>query len=231
MAITSEECYLKGDCHRYKSGKECEKFCTKLYKINALYDNALLTKKQRQETVHNITANNKDEAAYKKLKSYLPNIKKWVSDGKSLYIHSKFCGNGKTAWAIKYVQEYVKSIWAESDPSDCKVLFVSVPKFLIEIKRNIGSYSEYANTVLNSVFTADLVVWDEIGSKAGTEYEIENILNIINDRINNGRSNIYTSNLNAEGLRACIGDRLYSRIVNLSDDIEFKNDDMRSNFK
>ena len=110
-------------------------------------------------------------------------------------------------------------------------MFISVPKFLLELKSNISNKSDYIDYINTHVTTCDLVVWDEIGSKAGTEYEIEILLNIINDRINNGNANIYTSNLPEDTLRVCVGERLYSRIVNLSDVCEFKNNDLRGKFK
>ena len=172
-----------------------------------------------------------DISAQSRLVKYVKDITNWVQQGNNLYIHSSNCGNGKTAWSIKFIQEYIKAIWAKADVEDCRALFVSVPKFLIESKRSIGEFSEYADTVKKRVANADLVVWDEIGSKAGTEYEIEILLNIINDRINNGKANIYTSNLPEDTLRVCLGERLYSRIVNLSDVCEFKNNDLRGKFK
>ena len=48
---------------------------------------------------------------------------------------------------------------------------------------------------------ADLVVFDEIGFKATTQFESENLLNIINCRIDACKSNIYTTNATPEDLR------------------------------
>lgn len=60
---------------------------------------------------------------------------------------------------------------------------------------------------------------------------MENLLSIINTRLNNGKSNIYTSNLSGDELQEKIGDRLYSRIINLSEDIEFFSFDKRGIIK
>jgi DNA replication protein DnaC len=229
--IFSKDCYLKADCYRCNvAKKECEPFCQKLFKIDALLTNAMLTEKQKRNKIV-LLKSGQDISAQSRLVKYVKDITNWVQQGNNLYIHSSNCGNGKTAWSIKFIQEYVKAIWAKADVEDCRALFVSVPKFLIESKRSIGEFSEYADTVKKRVANADLVVWDEIGSKAGTEYEIEILLNIINDRINNGKANIYTSNLPEDTLRVCLGERLYSRIVNLSDVCEFKNNDLRGKFK
>ena len=43
---------------------------------------------------------------------------------------------------------------------------------------------------MECVTKCDLVVWDDIGSKNGTEFEVSHLLSIIDQRINNGKSNI-----------------------------------------
>ena len=73
-----------------------------------------------------------------------------------------------------------------------------------------------------------MVVFDEVGTKDLSVFEHENILSIINTRIDNDKSNIYTSNLSPMELRARVGDRLYSRIVNMSIDVELHGADKRS---
>ena len=78
-----------------------------------------------------------------------------------------------------------------------------------------------------NVLKADLIIWDEIGSKGLTQFEHENILSYINARIDSNKSNIYTSNLTDTELHTAIGDRLASRICNLSYNYEFKGMDKR----
>ena len=111
--------------------------------------------------------------------------------------------------------------------ASCKILFISVPKFLILLKDNISSRNEYITHIKDVVADCDLVIWDDIGTKAGTEFEIENMLNIIDNRLCNGKSNIYTSNLRSNELLDSVGPRLHSRIVNKSVDIELMGSDKR----
>ena len=77
------------------------------------------------------------------------------------------------------------------------------------------------------MLSADLVVWDDIATKGFTEFETESILNLVNNRIDAGKANIYTSNLAGEDLRQAMGDRLYSRVANMSEQIIFKSFDKR----
>jgi DNA replication protein DnaC len=109
----------------------------------------------------------------------------------------------------------------------CKGLFISVPKFLLALKDNISSKSEYVEHIKQNVLDADIVVWDEIGTKAVTTFEHEHLLSLINARIDNNKTNIFTSNLSPIQLKESVGERLYSRVINLSDIIEFKGSDKR----
>lgn len=121
---------------------------------------------------------------------------------------------------------YIDKVWYKKEMKAI-ALFISVPRFLLELKANISQKSQYIEDIEASVLDADLVVWDDIGSKNGTEFEVSHLLSIIDTRINNGKSNIYTSNLNKEELHNILGDRLYSRIYNYSECIEFVGRDKR----
>ena len=160
------------------------------------------------------------------LKAISENITEFVANGSDLYIHSPTCGNGKTLWAIRMIQSYIGKIWYLSD-FECRALFIHVPKFLIALKDNISNPSEYIAHIKENVDKADIVVWDEIGTKAPSQFEHENLLSLINNRIDSNKTNIYTSNLNSDQLREVIGDRLFSRVVNLSTDIELHGQDKR----
>ena len=124
------------------------------------------------------------------------------------------------------VEAYFNKIWLKSELK-CKVLFISVPRFLLELKSNISEKSEYVEHINENVLDCDLVVWDDIGNKVGTEFEISHLLSIIDTRINRGKANIYTSNILPEQLGNLLDIRLGSRIANASECIQFKGGDKR----
>ena len=167
---------------------------------------------------------------FRYLKSVQQSIEKFVESGDSLYIHSPICGNGKTSWAVKLMKEYMFKIWHKSDVK-CKTLFIHVPTYLLALKDNISEKSDYVKYVKSNIFDADLVVFDEVATGAFTKFESENILSIINTRIENNKSNIYTSNLNNNELLEKVGERLYSRIVNCSQDVLLVGKDKRGLFQ
>ena len=102
-----------------------------------------------------------------------------------------------------------------------------VKRYLLALKESISNKNEYADTVNKYILEADLVVWDDIDTKMGTEFELNHLLNIINTRMDNGKSNIFTSNLGNKELINALGERLASRICNKSIDIELHGADKR----
>ena len=227
--ITADQCYIREQCNKHISGKcsNQEEFCIKLFKLNYLYEESLLSDKQRTFTPLFIDIDGTDKEEFRRLKEIERDIENFIKCGRNLYIHSSTCGNGKTEWSIRMIQSYFNSIWHKCD-LNCKALFINVPRFLLALKDSLSTPNEYINHIKKHILEVDMVVWDELGIKNATQFEHENLLNLINTRIDFNKSNIYTSNLTPQELQERLGDRLYSRIVNLSEDIEFHGRDKRS---
>lgn len=180
----------------------------------------------KQRTHIGLRADEEDMEAFNRLKHIMNCSERFVNEGHNLYIYSNCTGNGKTSWAIKILQSYLNSIWYKADFDTCQALFINVPDLLISLK-DFDNENSYANKVLKNIKTAKLVIWDEIGSKAGTEYEQERLYSLINSRVMQGLTNIYTSNIVPNNLSNYIGQRLYSRVINDSICIEIKGGDKR----
>ena len=222
MAV--QDCYLRPICN----GKDCEAdFCLRKYKMDSLYTAALIPENKRKHITLHIDADGTDFNEFTKLAAIESDIENFVKEGRSLFLHSEQPGNGKSSWAYRCIEAYFNKIWPGSDLA-CRALFVSVPKLLVALKDNIDSSNDYAKYIKEHVYEADLVVWDDICNKMGTEYEINQLLNFIDPRIVDGKANIYTSNLGKDGIYTALGERLGSRICNLSVDIELKGKDKRA---
>lgn len=203
--------------------------CVKKCKLNELYSLAGLSEKQKIRISLKVDENveTSDLAAFTKLSDIEKNINTFVEKGFNLYLHSSTCGNGKTSWAVRLVQVYFNQNWAKLDLS-CHVLFISTPSYLNALKRNMNTRDEYAIFVNQNVFEADLVVWDDIASKSGSEYDLDQLFNVLNRRMQSGKANIFTSNLNDTELYSALGPRLASRISRESINIELKGTDKRN---
>lgn len=228
--MIDESCFLVNECNHC----DCGKFCMRRYKLEHLYDNALITETQRKHIPLLLDDDNRDLEAFKKLAEFEKNIVSFVNEGKNLFIHSTQCGNGKTSWTLRLVQAYFNKIWIKSSTDKCRALFINVPRFLLALKDNISEKSDYIRHIKENVLDADIVVWDEVGTKDLTTFEHENVLNLINARLDAGKSNIYTSNTSliagqgqTSELQTSVGDRLFSRITQLSYCIALNGKDKR----
>lgn len=219
----NKNCWLYKGC----SHAHCHHSCIKRIKLNYLYEQAMISEKQRIKFKFSIS-NKEDLETFKYLNNIAKNIKEFVSIGGNLYIHSKQTGNGKTSTALRLVQVYFDKIWYETT-LECRALFINVPRYLLEVKNNISEKSTYIQQIRENVLNADIVIWDDIGTKGLTQFEHENVLSMINARLDAGKANIYTSNLSKEELHNSVGDRLYSRVYQLSEDVELFGDDFRPN--
>ena len=230
MDFTS--CNYTDNCKKYREGTcpiinpDVDQFCIKWFKIDELQNEALLTEKQKVPIKFKLDKDKTDKKAFDRLKEIEVNIETFVNNGENLYIYSHVVGNGKSWWSIRLLRAYFESIWYKTGIK-CRGLFINVPKYFISLKDSFNNYSEYIDHIKKNVLTADLVVWDDIATKGFTEFEMESLLNIINNRVDAGKANIYTSNLAGEELKQALGDRLYSRVANMSEMIIFKSTDKR----
>lgn len=220
------KCSLYEKCNH----RDCDKdFCLRRYKVERLYDLAMIPEAKRPHLILKVDEDGTDFPEFQKLLTIEKNIVEFVESGKNIYLHSAFCGNGKTSWALRLIKAYINAIWPKAT-LECKALFINVPKFLLDLKDEIGksSRSSVLDELRQSIDNADIVVWDDIGAKPGTEYELNQLLSRIDKRTYNRKSNIFTTNLNPSQLEDSLGQRLKSRICNASEDIELHGKDKRS---
>lgn len=216
-------CFLREVCN----GKDCDKdFCLRKYKMDSLYSAALMTESQKKHITLRVDEDGTDLEQFKQLAAIEQDILSFVNEGKNLYLHSANCGNGKSSWSLRLAEAYFNKIWVRTEVK-CRVLFISVPRFLLALKDAISSKNAYVDYIKDNVLEADLVIWDDIAAKMGSEFELTHLLNIIDNRLALGKSNIYTSNLNRQQLYTALGERLTSRIANMSTDIELFGADKR----
>lgn len=229
MIKSKDDCYLQSSCKKFCTGTcgDAEsKYCLRLSKVDYLYNEALIPTKQRKRFPLHVDADGTDRNEFLQLKSAADNIETFISTGSNLYIYSQTAGNGKSSWGIRLIQAYIENIWYKTDLR-CRALFISVPRYLLALKNNISKTDDYAEHINKNIFTADLVVFDDIATKGITPFEAENLFSIIDTRINMGKSNIFTSNIIPSQLNELLGPRLTSRIINLSTVIQFQGKDKR----
>lgn len=171
-----------------------------------------------------------DEQVFKELNNIKINVKDFVDKGENLLICSNNCGNGKTTWATKILREYISNVCDIKFKNNCPALFINVTNFLNEKKLAISDPEMHQRVidVERKILTAKLVVFDDLGVKDVSQYDMGNLYYWIDERTNNMRSCIFTSNLMPKQLKQVLDERLYSRIVKYSVIKEIKDGDNRN---
>ena len=210
-----QDCLYKKICTN-----KCSETCIRYLQMNRLLELSNLPAKY--QTPVKIISVDEDRPSYIELAKIKDNIEDFINKGKNLYICSSTCGNAKTSWAVKLMIKYFDRMWPNSYDIT-RGLYVHVPTLLLDIK-NFGNVPNYVSRINE----ADVVIWDDIAFSKLTEYEHEQLLQFIDNRMASGLSNIYTSNItDANELANYVGNRLSSRIYSSSKVIEFKAGDWR----
>lgn len=162
---------------------------------------------------------NEDLETFKELNDIRNNIKSFVDEGKNLLIYSNNVGNGKTTWSIKLLKAYIDSVQNISFNNRCPALFININKFLNEKKLafNDKDLQQKVTETEKNILSAKLVVFDDIGVKALSDYDKMNVYYWIDERTNNMKSCIYTTNLSLRRLEGYFDDaRIYNRVEGYS---------------
>lgn len=216
MVLRNEECWYKSVC-TYDLCTNCIRYAEMKY----LMDNSGLPKRKQNPIQLD---GSRDPDAFKLLAEIKSDIINFVSSGESLYIFSEYTGNGKTSWAIKLLLKYFDSIWA-GNGFRARGYFQHVPTFFNVLK----DFSKSHEALKRTLETVDLVVWDDIASTRLSDFDRQQLLIIIDQRVSEGLSNIYTGNIVSQtALENAVGDRLASRIWNMSTLVKFEGKDRRA---
>lgn len=215
-------CWYKGFCKHYK--EDCTKNCIRFAEMNYMIESAKIPKGNQFK--NELVPQGVDLENFKFLNELKNDIINFVKNGESLYLYSKYFGNGKTTWAIKLMRSYFNEIWAGNGFIQ-RGLFIHVPSFLTKFKEVINKKDEEFEDMKKQLLEVDLVIWDDIAAGKLTDYDHTNLLTYIDQRKLNGKANIYTGNLNEQELVEALGNRLKSRVFNDSTIVELYGNDRR----
>lgn len=216
MVLKNEDCWYRDVC-TYDQCVSCIRYSEMKY----LMDNSGLPKRKQKPVQLD---GSRDPKAFRLLADIKDDIFNFVDNGESLYIFSEYTGNGKTSWAIKLLLKYFDEVWA-GNGFRVRGYFQHVPTLFNTLK----DFSKSHEALKNVLETSDVVVWDDIASTKISDYDQQQLLTLIDSRVSDGLSNIYTGNITShEALKKAVGDRLASRIWNMSTLVEFTSKDRRS---
>ena len=140
------------ECLGCNYNNRCSKsFCMKKYKKDYYFTQGYIPENKRIKTTLFVDNDGSDIKSFTRLAEIEQNICDFVEEGKNLYLYSTNTGNGKTSWALRLCLAYVEAKWLYK-PMKPIILFISVPKFLLELKSNITSLNSLYFSVLFKSF-------------------------------------------------------------------------------
>lgn len=221
--FNKEKCWYKKSCAKYNTDS-CNSNCIRYMEMDYLMETSNIPKANQFK--NELIAEKIDLENFKFLNAIKNDVVNFVNNGENLYIYSQNLGNGKTTWAIKIMQSYFNKLWAGNGFVQ-RGLFIHTPAFITKFKEVINKKDEEFENIKKQLLEVDLVIWDDIASSKLSDYDHTNLLTYIDQRKLNGKSNIYTGNLNEEELIEALGNRLKSRVWNDSTIVCLQGNDRR----
>jgi DNA replication protein DnaC len=216
------KCYAESYCKKPKT--ECNELCGGYRVLRALYRLSRIPVAYQYSTP--LTAPDGDVEAFIELNNYKENVVDHVEAGEGLYIWSRGTGNGKTSWACKIMGYYFRKI-AFSSGLENEGLYIYLPTFLEDLRASYDANDNDFKEVLDMVKSCKLLIIDDIGAERVTEWVRERLVSLINTRVSAGLCTIYTSNLSPADLQRALGDRIASRVMGASKEVQFVGADRR----
>lgn len=216
-----EECWYLGVCPKSPDG--CSNTCLRYSEMLSLVQQSNIPP---SKWIPLKLRPGKDRLAFIRLQEIKDDIENWTKKGGNLYIYSDTFGNGKTSWAIKLMLAYFNKIWA-GNGFRRRGIFVSVPEFIDRNREIINNRDEEFVKIREDLLKCDLVIWDDISSIKLTDFNHAILFNYIDARMLANKANIFTGNVDYEGMMKTLGGRLASRIWNGSEIVRFVDQDKR----
>ena len=161
--------------------------------------------------------------ALKKASTYVRNYSKMrqdIQNTKGLYIYSSKRGSGKTRLAASIANNLMKR-------ENLNVVFITSIDLLSSIKKCYSRESEEnENDVVNKYCTVNVLVIDDIGAEKSSQFVNEMFFRILDTRMKNFRTTIFTSNLSRDDEK--YEDRISDRLRRMTVEIKMPEESVRS---
>jgi DNA replication protein DnaC len=145
-----------------------------------------------------------DPYVVQRVRQFVRRVEKNLDEGRGLWFFGDV-GTGKTSLAM-----IVSKAALEAGRS---VAIYSVPRLLADIKETYEADADRSYAELfRRLCEVDLLHLDDLGAEKRTEWVLEQLYSIVNERWQNERSIVVTTNLVLDDLRDQIGFRTVSRI-------------------
>jgi DNA replication protein DnaC len=160
------------------------------------------------------------KAAVTAVRAYIDDLQKRLDEGRGLWLFGD-TGTGKTTLAM-----LISKAALEAGHS---VAIYSLPKLLARIRRTYDAAPEEDSysAFFERLTSVDLLHIDDLGAEKRSDWVLEQLYALINERYETQRSILITTNLPHEELEEQIGTRTVSRLSQICDEVPLFGADRR----
>lgn len=187
---------------------KCECLEPRLAKARASGINSVLPKRYRGVSFDRPPVTEIDPGVVSVVRDWIDQLDQNLAQGNGLWLMGD-TGTGKTTLAMLVSKESLKR--------DNTVAIYSMPSLLTRIRATYGaeageeSYDEFFERLCE----VDLLHIDDLGAEKQTEWVLEQLYALVNERYERQKSIVVTTNLTQEELETQIGPRTVSRLVEM----------------
>jgi DNA replication protein DnaC len=158
--------------------------------------------------------------AVNEVKAFLDDLETRLEEGRGLWLFGD-TGTGKTTLAM-----LISKAAIEAGKS---VAIYSLPKLLARIRRTYDSEpgGDSYLSFFERLTSVDLLHIDDLGAEKRSDWVLEQLYALVNERYEAQRSILITTNLPHPELEEQIGSRTVSRLTQICDEVEVRGDDRR----
>jgi len=158
--------------------------------------------------------------AVNEVKAYVDDLDARLQEGRGLWLFGD-TGTGKTSLAMLISKAALEA--------GRTVAIYSLPKLLARIRRTYDSApgGDSYLSFFEQLTSVDLLHLDDLGAEKRSDWVLEQLYALVNERYEAQRSIVITTNLQHEELEEQIGPRTVSRLAQICDEVEILGEDRR----
>ena len=170
--------------------------------------------------VSDMARNAQTRGVVEEVRTYVDELEARISDGRGLWIEGSV-GTGKTTLAMLVSRRAIEAGFT--------VAIYSLPRLLARIRRTYDadagqlSYLEF----FERLTSVDLLQIDDLGAEKRSDWVLEQLYAIVDERYASNRSMVVTTNMKLTELEEQIGERTVSRLAEICDVLPLHGDDRR----
>ncbi len=190
---------------------ECECLAPRLTRARSAGVNSVIPPRYRGVSFDRPPITEIDSVVVNAVRDWVENIDGNLERGRGIWLMGD-TGTGKTSLAMLVSKEALKR--------DRTVAIYSLPKLFARIRAtyDAGPEADSYTDFFESLCAVDLLHLEDLGTEKRTEWVLEQLYALINERYEREKSIMVTTNFDQGELEEQLGDRILSRLVEICGD-------------